>query len=387
MELPPLELPPPPQRRRSETEEIRLAELGLQRSRPSNQRLQGLSFSQCLLMALSVCTTGILAYHYGRPTLAQSRLLLKPPLKAEPVQIQAGPELVRINAQLQDSQRQRYELETQLKLTNQRLENLQKLLQQEHTQFESALQAITNAPKVKGNDDLAAQVNAVAMHFAAIQSQHSTLETRLRTFDDQLTDITTQVSALKSTASPLAQVGDLSGVSPTSRELIILKERNKLTLHADEAIATGRASPIRALWQAARDPDLDIVKHGSMAEILRVQNHFSRFTVLPPDYRLPLKGHTVQSDTELSPEALITFLADEQQPASARTRAARLLATHRTPTVAEALVLAMQRDPEIDVVKEAQFALKKAFRMEAALFDSEYASTWLKKEKAQISAP
>jgi predicted nucleic acid-binding Zn-ribbon protein len=337
-------------------------------------------------MSLGVCVVGLMAYHYGRHSLLELERA-HAPKKAIEVATPGGAEIIRINSQLQEALRQRYETEVQLQSLSNRTQDIQNQLKQEHEQFAQALNSISKAPKMKGTDDLAAQVQAVALHFAAIQSEHNALQARQRSIDDQLTELSTQLAALKANGTTVSVPGEVSNSTAISRELVILKERNRLTLYADEAISTGKASPVRALWAAWRNPELEVIKHGAMVEILRVQNHFFDFTQLPPDFRLPIKDPAVREDHQLPVEVLVSFLADEKQPTLVRSRAARLLAKHHSSSVAEALVTAMERDADIDVIKEAQFALKEGFQMHASLFDFEFATNWLKKEKDLLSKP
>ncbi len=163
--------------------------------------------------------------------------------------------------------------------------------------------------------------------------------------------------------------------SEAGAELRLLKERNRLTLYADQALANASAEAMARLWQSIRDPDLAFVKDGAVAEIVRVQHFYGTLRGLPDSYRLPVaelfKDGSVHAEADLKDEQVAKLLLDQAQPPEIRTRAATILSGHKTKAVGEALVEAMRHDPNLLVVKTAQNALQDTFELyEPRLFDA-----------------
>ena len=144
------------------------------------------------------------------------------------------------------------------------------------------------------------------------------LQNKLSAMDLQVNDLvlrsTEQADALSRQSRSSANPG-AAPASSTNDELVLLKERNRLTLLADEVMATGKSAPMRDLWRALRDPERSHLKHAVAAEIIRVQNHLDHLTRLPPDYRLPIKElfpeQKVKADKDLPTEVLVKALSDE----------------------------------------------------------------------------
>ncbi len=221
------------------------------------------------------------------------------------------------------------------------------------------------------------------------------VQSRLQILDTQLNDLALrlgQPTAAKTVASTPAEtpLGTTEAAPSTNDELVLLKERNRLTLQADEAMATGSAAPLRALWDALRDPDLAALRHGAAAEIIRVQNHLDHLTRLPPDYRLPIQDYFPDSQTrddeKLPADQLTKVLEDTTKPLTARCRAALLLHRHKTATVGDALVKAMTTDPDLDVVKEAQLSMHSAFGFKVPLFDTRAVEAWWLRNRQVVTA-
>ncbi|MEY4484472.1 MAG: hypothetical protein RL693_1924, partial [Verrucomicrobiota bacterium] len=74
------------------------------------------------------------------------------------------------------------------------------------------------------------------------------------------------------TEVPAPMVGD-PALPLQQSELVLLKERNRLTSYADEAIATASRTSYEKLWTALEDPRLANLVHATRSEILRVQNY------------------------------------------------------------------------------------------------------------------
>ena len=227
---------------------------------------------------------------------------------------------------------------------------------------------------------------------ASLSDSLQPLQSRLQTLDSQVNDLALHIGQLQPDGSKPAMKPDTAGAEPlpasssANDELVLLKERNRLTLRADEAMATGKAEPLRALWKSLRDPELANLKHAAAAEIIRVQNHLDHLTRLPPDYKVPVKEYfpaaASDKDADLPATSLISLLLDSAKPLAARARAARLLSGKRSMETGEALLKAMRTDPELDVVKEAQYAMHDTFKFAVPLFDTLAAESWWDRNKA-----
>jgi hypothetical protein len=378
----------PTELRRADAEDGKAQALGLHRSHGalevithphSNERRAGLSFVQSLMMSVMVTTTALLAYHYAGPPAA-SQAAPAPP-KAVPIVLDS-PKLGEVERALKQQGTEQQGLSAQLAAANTRLDGLRQDLSQSQKQFSEALSQLTAAPKAKTSEETVDQIKAMALHFATMQSQFASIESRLKSVDTQLADTMAKQAMTKSGGSTSTILADVSSTE-SSRELVLLKERNRLTLLADEAISTGKAAPVRRLWASVRDPELENVKHGTAAELIRVQNHFMSFTRLSPSHKLKPADPTIKEVDMPVPE-LVKVLENDKGPFLDRARAAQLLGKHRTATAARALVAAMEKDEEIDVVKEAQLSLRHSFGLTAPIFDADLAQQWLKLELPQL---
>ena len=203
----------------------------------------------------------------------------------------------------------------------------------------------------------------------ALRSRQSLADARLEKFDVRQTPApaVTPASASPDNTSP-------DGIS-VMQELRLLKERNRLTLYADQSLANASSQAMANLWRAVRDPELAFVKDGAVAEIVRVQHFYGLMPGLPPSYHLPVRDlfhdDAIHSDADLKDHQIITLLLDQSRTLEVRTRAAALLAGRRDNAVGSALVEAMRHDPNLNVVKAAQTTLQENYELYAPrLFDA-----------------
>lgn len=196
----------------------------------------------------------------------------------------------------------------------------------------------------------------------------------------------TDTAASLSAALQVASVVPVS--SSTHQELWLLKERNRLTFYADRAITQGSAEAMASLWQSLNDPELERLRDGVMAEIIRVQNYYQHLSRLPPDYRLPVRemfrDPSIRSEADLKPSQVIPLLLNTKQPPEVRIRSAYVLGGHRTKEIAAALVQAMKSDPVLDVVKEAQRTLEGDYQMQVPPLNSRAADEWWSQHAGQM---
>ena len=170
--------------------------------------------------------------------------------------------------------------------------------------------------------------------------------------------------------------------SETNKELVLLKERNRLTAWADEAIATGERKSLDMLIKRLTDPDFANLRDATFAEIQRIYYHL-RFTIrIDPSFRIPVnemfKDSGIREDSDLTTEQLMKLLHDHEQTWQVRLRSAWLLGGRRTRDVSESLIKAIKEDPVLDVAKEAQLSLEQNVDRKFLLLDIPAIDEWWK---------
>jgi hypothetical protein len=192
--------------------------------------------------------------------------------------------------------------------------------------------------------------------------------------------------------APIAPAPSALGedLPPAQRELVLLKERNRLTAYADEAIATGVRASYDRLWEAMVDPRLANLAHAARAEILRVQNTYlsgsriDRFDIPVGAY---FPQHSGLTDSQLTDGQLIKLLSDAAKPWEVRMKAANLLGTRRSVEVGDALAQAVKSDANLDVVKEATFSFEQMTGYHCKIFDTASLQKWWQEYKANPESP
>lgn len=181
-----------------------------------------------------------------------------------------------------------------------------------------------------------------------------------------------------STAAEVASM--LPSVTPATAELILIKERNRLTDYADRAIAEGSRADLESLVKAMMDPDLQNLVHAARAEFKRVQAWYEIGISIDPGYTLPVQewfskeGFTREAD--LSPEHLHSLLRDLKRPWEARLRAAFLLRSSNDPETTQILLQALREDPMLDVAKQAQTTFENRVGRKFRIFDLPAIEAW-----------
>ena len=246
-------------------------------------------------------------------------------------------------------------------------------------------------------NELKAGLASTSSRLAGTAAEVASITAQLASANKEITRLQTQIDALRSrqsledaklekfdarqTTTPAASPASASpdNISPDGlsvmQELRLLKERNRLTLYADQALANASSQAMANLWRAVRDPELAFVKDGAVAEIVRVQHFYGLMPGLPPSYHLPVRDlfhdDAIHSDADLKDHQIITLLLDQSQALEVRTRAATLLARRRDNAVGSALVEAMRHDANLNVVKAAQTTLQENYELYAPrLFDA-----------------
>lgn len=191
-----------------------------------------------------------------------------------------------------------------------------------------------------------------------------------------------------STTTGEARMADaMPAVSPTQAEFIKLKERNRLTQYADEAIATGMRKPLEAIVEYLRDPSSKHLHDAAQAEYLRVVRAIQILQREDPGYRLPVadifKGEKAREEADLTPEALHKVLADVQQPVEVRARVCFLLLGSNAADTNARLLQAIKEDPSLEVAKQAQLAFEQRVKRRFRMFDIPAIEAWWKSQGGQ----
>lgn len=173
-------------------------------------------------------------------------------------------------------------------------------------------------------------------------------------------------------------------VTPTQAEFIRLKERNRLTQYADEAIATALRKPLQAIVEYLQDPASKHLHEAAQAEYMRAVRSIQIIQRDDPGYRLPVaelfKGQNVREEADLKPDQLHKLLADHDKPAQARARACFLLLGSNDPGTNAKLIQAIKEDPSLEVAKQAQIALEQRVKRRFRIFDIPAIDEWWKSQ-------
>lgn len=173
-------------------------------------------------------------------------------------------------------------------------------------------------------------------------------------------------------------------VTPTQEEFIQLKERNRLTQYADEAIATGLRRPIEVLVEYMRDPQLPHLHDAAQAEYLRAIRAIQLLQREDPGYRLPVaelfKDSSIRDEADVTPAALLKLLTDYKLSWEVRVRVCFLLLGSPLPETNAQLIKSIKEDPSLDVAKHAQLALEQRVKKRFRLFDIPAIEEWFKSQ-------
>jgi len=188
-------------------------------------------------------------------------------------------------------------------------------------------------------------------------------------------------TAVVSGAAGEARLADSAPtITPTQAEFIQLKERNRLTQYADEAIATGMRKPLEVLVEYMVDPDSKQLHEAATAEYLRVVRSIEFIQRDDPSYRLPVtelfKDQNLREEADVKPAMLLALLADHQQPWAVRVRVCFLLLGSTDPDTNARLIEAIKKDPSLEVAKHAQIALEQRIKRRFRIFDIPAIDAW-----------
>ena len=270
----------------------------------------------------------------------------------------------------------------------------------------AAAHAVPAAVKIEMPSEVMSELSAATAKMSELQKQidalrdtNASLDARLREVSDRAMAAATAAAKQQPAMSEVAATqatepkpGDESNAptvvaSPTNQELVLLKERNRLTAWADEAIATGNRKSLDKLIGRLTDPGHVKLRDAAFAEIQRVYYHL-RFTIrIDPGYRIPVnemfKDNSIRDESDLKTDQLIKLLHDQEQPWQVRLRSAWLLGGRRTTDVNEALIKAVKTDTVLDVAKEAQLSLEQNIDRKFLLLDIPAIDEWVKSQQRE----
>ncbi|MEN3942735.1 hypothetical protein WJU23_15655 [Prosthecobacter sp. SYSU 5D2] len=232
-----------------------------------------------------------------------------------------------------------------------------------------------------------AQISALQRQLDAQDAERSKTQGRLQEMADRMALVIQQSSYSPSAEKPRATSDDASqvaamlpSVTPATGELILIKERNRLTSYADKAIATGSRQSLQALVEAMMDPEMQHLIHAAQAEFKRVQAYYDMGIGIDPGYTLPVrelfKDSTAAREADLTPAQLHGVLQDPKLPWEARLRAAFLLRSSTDPETNNLLLKSLKEDSILDVAKQAQITFENRVGRKFRLFDIPAIEAW-----------
>ncbi len=174
-----------------------------------------------------------------------------------------------------------------------------------------------------------------------ISNELNTIGERIDSFSDELKSIN--------------QVTEVSA-KDVYKELVYLRERNKLITLGDSAIHNSDRASLDQLLRVSEESEDDRLKTGAASEILRVKfaymNGLRRGTHTIPVGQL-FPDQSLKNEAELDTDQLIELLDNAEAKVDNRVRAAYLLADKRNSKAADALAKVVETDLNLDVVREA----------------------------------
>ena len=261
--------------------------------------------------------------------------------------------------------------------------------------------AFTGQALGQSEANLAASLNRAESQIAALQKQLDAQATDKERTKAQLQEMTDRVALVlnqssflpsgektKMGASDAAEVASmLPSVSPSTSELILLKERNRLSEYADKAIAIGSRDDLQAIVDAMFDPAMKHLNHACKAEFKRVQNYYEYSISIDPGFTLPIqdlfKDGSIRAEADITHAQLTGLLQDFKQPWEFRLRSAFLLRASTDKGTNEILLKALKEDPSLDVAKQAQTTFEKRVGRKFRLFDLPTIEAWWETQKSK----
>jgi len=204
---------------------------------------------------------------------------------------------------------------------------------------------------------------------------------------DELNTIGERIDSLSGELKSINQVTQVSA-KDVYKELVYLRERNKLITLGDSAIHNSDRASLDQLLRVSEESEDDRLKTGAASEILRVKfaymNGLRRGTHTIPAGQL-FPDQSLKNETELDTDQLIELLDNAEAKVDNRVRAAYLLADKRNSKAADALAKVVETDLNLDVVREAAmtFSEMTGFRNED-LLNTDVLLQWWRNNSDQV---
>ena len=203
----------------------------------------------------------------------------------------------------------------------------------------------------------------------------------------ELSVIAERIDSLSDELKSMAQTTEVSA-KDVYKELVYLRERNRLINLGDSAIHESDRASLDQLLRVSEESEDDRLRTGAASEILRVKfaymNGLRRGTHTIPVGQL-FPDSSLDNEAELNTKQLIELLDNAEAKVDNRVRAAYLLADKRNSKAADALVKAVQTDPNLDVVREAAmtFSEMTGFKNED-LLNTDILLQWWKNNSDEV---
>ena len=172
---------------------------------------------------------------------------------------------------------------------------------------------------------------------------------------EELNTIGERIDSLSGELKSITQLTEVSS-KDVYKELVYLRERNKLITLGDSAIHNSDRASLDQLLRVSEESEDDRLKTGAASEILRVKfaymNGLRRGTHTIPVGQL-FPDQSLKNETELDTNQLIELLDNAEAKVDNRVRAAYVLADKRNSKAADALAKVVETDLNLDVVREA----------------------------------
>jgi hypothetical protein len=204
---------------------------------------------------------------------------------------------------------------------------------------------------------------------------------------EELNTIGERIDSLSGELKSITQVTEVSA-KDVYKELVYLRERNKLITLGDSAIHNSDRASLDQLLRVSEESEDDRLKTGAASEILRVKfaymNGLRRGTHTIPVGQL-FPDQSLKNETELDTNQLIELLDNAEAKVDNRVRAAYLLADKRNSKAADALAKVVETDLNLDVVREAAmtFSEMTGFKNED-LLNTDVLLQWWRNNSDQV---
>ena len=150
---------------------------------------------------------------------------------------------------------------------------------------------------------------------------------------------------------------------------------------ADDAIAEGDREAYEQILKAIADPNMAIVSSAAKAERMKVLQHY-RQSNSPMNHLVDVKqifnNPEILSERHLTTQNKVFLLKNEDLPWETRAKAAFLLAGTTDLDAIDELVVSIQTDPNLHVVRQAHATFEQITDYRGNLFDVPSLVNWWK---------